>query len=184
VSEAEPVYLAGHSRGGAAVIAAAQRVRRKIAAMFLFDAVDRTVDLDCATISGNVQNVYHAMRNPEFAKRFETERDKALLETAKNLVLPTTLGGFPTLISALKLSHVAAQDFKQKVLRFRTVFGNAGTSVQPPGRYFREKFMCTHGAVGGVPWPDVPGDADESKEVWTWMAARMQGEGIYQIHGV
>jgi len=57
----EKVFLGGHSRGGAAVIFAAHVLKEKgipIEAMFLFDAVDRTVNFKSASrIPANVKNV-------------------------------------------------------------------------------------------------------------------------------
>lgn len=69
---AEALFLAGHSRGGAAVIFAAQELRRhKVAveAMFLYDAVDRTFNnrRDADVVPGNVRLCYHAMRDTSLA---------------------------------------------------------------------------------------------------------------------
>jgi hypothetical protein len=61
------IFLAGHSRGGAAVVRVAQILAAQdieVEAMFLFDAVDRTVFLpDVQTVPGNVRNCFHALRN-------------------------------------------------------------------------------------------------------------------------
>jgi len=64
-----PIYLVGYSRGGAAVMMVAQKLAEKhipVEAMFLFDAVNRTLthsDESLATVPNNVLNCYHAVRN-------------------------------------------------------------------------------------------------------------------------
>lgn len=62
-----PVYLTGYSRGGAGVIAIAQRLAKdniKVSAMMLFDAVDRAFGIDSTDIPNNVEHVVHARRDP------------------------------------------------------------------------------------------------------------------------
>lgn len=79
-SPKSPIYLAGHSRGGAAVVRVAQMLDEKditVAGMFLFDAVDRTVFLNnVETVPKNVQLCFHAMRNEgaEVVMTHEAER--------------------------------------------------------------------------------------------------------------
>ncbi len=62
-----PIFLAGHSRGGAAVVRVAQLLAEKevdVEAMFLFDAVDRTIFLkNVETVPSNVLQCFHAVRN-------------------------------------------------------------------------------------------------------------------------
>jgi len=59
------IFLAGHSRGGAAVIFAAHDLKKmgvKVEAMFLFDAVNRIFDnLRNSDIPDNVKECYHAI---------------------------------------------------------------------------------------------------------------------------
>lgn len=60
------VCLAGHSRGGAAVIEVAYRLQRvniAVDCMILFDAVDRSDTVDSYVIPKNVNVVHHALRN-------------------------------------------------------------------------------------------------------------------------
>jgi pimeloyl-ACP methyl ester carboxylesterase len=63
----EPVYLVGWSRGAAACVQVALDLnstnRRRIEAMFLFDAVDQdgSTDYFLNYIPGNVANAYHAI---------------------------------------------------------------------------------------------------------------------------
>ncbi len=66
------VYMVGYSRGGAIVVNAARILARRgwgIEAMFLFDAVDRSVVLEAAQVSSNVRTCYHAMRRVEGGSR-------------------------------------------------------------------------------------------------------------------
>jgi hypothetical protein len=70
-----PIVLSGYSRGGAAAIQAARILSKetpelKIDALALFDAVDRDLRADVATIPGNVVMAYHAMRDPEIGSRW------------------------------------------------------------------------------------------------------------------
>ena len=67
-----PVFLAGHSRGGAICIAVAGLLRQDnilVECMMLFDAVNRSLSLNAATIPGNVKYAYHAMRNDVVGSR-------------------------------------------------------------------------------------------------------------------
>lgn len=74
-----PIYLVGHSRGGAAVVRVAQMLgeeRVAVNGMFLFDAVDRTLFLDnVQTVPSNVRQCFHAVRNEgaEVVMASETE---------------------------------------------------------------------------------------------------------------
>jgi hypothetical protein len=60
------IVLAGYSRGGAAVITAAQILALRLIGvdlMILFDAVDRSVTAAAGTIPPNVSKVYHLRRS-------------------------------------------------------------------------------------------------------------------------
>lgn len=64
---AKGVVLAGHSRGGAAVIHAAyilQRANINVDYMFLFDSVNMQVLIHTHRIPANVKYVFHAVREP------------------------------------------------------------------------------------------------------------------------
>ena len=64
------VHLTGYSRGGAIAIAVAQQIHKefpkaRIPVMALFDAVDRERSFgDLQTVPGNVDHVFHALRDP------------------------------------------------------------------------------------------------------------------------
>lgn len=67
------VFLSGYSRGGAAVIHAAKLLARDgidVEAMFLFDAVERTIaGSNTSKIPKNVKFCYHALRDPKANSR-------------------------------------------------------------------------------------------------------------------
>lgn len=71
-SKPESIYLAGYSRGGAAIIYIAQQLKsqgQEVSAMFLYDAVDRALFNfnDLQTIPSTVKRCYHAMRDSSLA---------------------------------------------------------------------------------------------------------------------
>jgi hypothetical protein len=71
-SEDERIYMTGYSRGAAIVINAAVLLRDQrifVEAMFLFDAVDRSFELDADFIPSNVRNAYHAIRDSSTGSR-------------------------------------------------------------------------------------------------------------------
>lgn len=80
----EPIFLAGHSRGGAAVIWAASllsNVHIFVDAMFLFDAVDRTLyNVNLTSVTKNVKRCYHAMRDSSISSYYS---DSARLANSK-----------------------------------------------------------------------------------------------------
>lgn len=102
----ESVLLTGYSRGAAATVGIAKKLKEKnikVRALLMFDCVDRWIFGDAADIPNNVEYVCHVIRNP------------------------ATLS--------------------------RSTFGNDGMRFSPPTNYPKAvMFMCTHGAMGGVPW--------------------------------
>lgn len=74
---AKAVFMAGYSRGGAAVIEVADMLKRygptEVECLTLFDAVDRSLQvggyLSNTPIPETVQHVIHAMRDPKSASR-------------------------------------------------------------------------------------------------------------------
>ena len=77
----EPIFLAGHSRGGAAAIRVAGKLGDKginVRALFLFDAVDRATDFTFSrNIPDNVEMTYHARRDPALARYYEGDLHRA-----------------------------------------------------------------------------------------------------------
>ena len=91
----EPIYLCGYSRGGAAAVIVAREIKpRPVKAMFLFDAVDRALSVSGEKISGNVRNVYHAMRDRNFARQHEgaVVATRAALDRANTALSATNAG--------------------------------------------------------------------------------------------
>ncbi len=148
------LVLIGYSRGGAAVIHAAQLLKDKVQvdAMFLFDAVDRSLGVETERIPSNVQVVRHARRDPWSLSRL--------------------------------------------------YFGNCGTDCDDSKTDYQEAFFrCTHGGLGGTPWPcprdkiasdlileaRVPtritfdGDAKTAQDVWNWMSQEVQRLGSLRV---
>jgi len=88
------VFLAGYSRGGATVAHVAALLEHEgitVDAMFLFDAVDRSVSIgdtlpagNVDVVSRNVLNTYHARRDPHAESRLSFEN------TATSAVVPDT----------------------------------------------------------------------------------------------
>lgn len=72
VARRAPILLTGYSRGAAACVAVAQRLQRQripVAAMALFDCVDRAVGLDATRVPSNVRVLVHATRDPQAGSR-------------------------------------------------------------------------------------------------------------------
>lgn len=68
----EPVLLTGYSRGAAIVVYVAQLLQEQgvpVAAMMLFDCVDRAIDIDAERIPTNVVDVLHVRRHWESGSR-------------------------------------------------------------------------------------------------------------------
>lgn len=179
------LFLAGHSRGGAAVIFAAQALKPRgveIEAMFLFDAVDRTVNFRSAeSIPGNVRHCYHAMRDSSLSSYYSDGVLAARDKVAKCIGLP--VGRRPVAMEDL-IDYLLAsppkpgecadvikaaraliqQDNKMKiVMRSTTIrtpqgsslnFGNCGIEPEGQCKLIKETFMGSHGAIGGAPIVD------------------------------
>ena len=174
----EKVFLCGYSRGGAAVIAAAKLVNRPIEAMFLFDAVDRTIDLSTAVISKNVGSAYNAIRDPKFAEKFQKEVDEkatALTREMTSFVVATDFRTFKAAANYVS-TKVKDMDFKYNKHRY-TAFDNTGLKADPPCRFAIKLFPGTHGAMGGLPWPEVDTDRDVANQVGAWMSGNMRLHG-------
>jgi hypothetical protein len=183
--EGEKLFLAGHSRGGAAAIFAAQALKAhhvEIDAMFLFDAVDRTVNFRSAqSIPGNVKMCFHAMRDAALAHYYSDAVAAAREKVAQCVGLPAGRrpGAVESLLDSLLAKspapgqcaqaihaarQVTEQDHKMKiVMRSTTIrtaeglsidFGNCGTAAEGQCRLRKHHFLGSHGAIGGAPIVD------------------------------
>lgn len=149
---AGPLFLAGHSRGGAAVIFAAHELNKRkipVDAMFLFDAVNRTGNLfrDADTVPGNVAHCYHAVRDTSLAFYYsggvQLARDKvarciglptgrrpAAMEDLLDVVLKPPLKPGPCALLIKAANDITAQDQKMKlVMRSLTMSTPDGWTV-------------------------------------------------------
>ncbi len=214
----QPLFLAGHSRGGAAVIFAARELKSQgvtVDAMFLYDAVNRTINNFRAAekIPSNVRHCYHAMRDPSLAYYYSDGVQDARNKLAGCMGLPT--GRRPSAMEDLidlllksppkpgpchkhisNVQHITKQDYKMKVvMRSMTMmtpdgwtvnFGNCGTAAEGACKLVTEKFLGSHGALGGAPIVDAraPGlliksDRAAMADVESWMAGHLAKHGVY-----
>ena len=147
------VFLSGYSRGGAAAIAAArwlQRVGLAVDALFLFDAVDRSLPVDGYTISRNVKQVYHARRDP-------AARSRAWFGNC-----------------GCRREDPAKTGYEQRYF-FATHGGLGGMpwdreSVPAGGSFIDE------GPPDGLTAVTPDDDHSGSEQVWAWMLARVRRE--------
>ena len=143
MDQGKPLILVGYSRGGCAVINVAKNLnlsRRRVNAMFLFDAVDMqgsTMGV-AQVIPDNVDSVAHA-------------------RSARDIMF-----------------------WMRNPVKSRFYFYNTGRRLQGSGKYHEMSFVGSHGAVGGVPWPEaeVRGDADCARSVASWMNPHLQSAGV------
>lgn len=180
------IFLAGHSRGGAAAIFAAQALAKRhvdIEAMFLFDAVDRTVNFRSAqAIPANVRYCYHALRDPSLSTYYSDGVRVARDDVAKCIGLPAgrrpgtmesmldTLLGKPPLPGECQKAIEAARkltelDHKMKIVMRSTTlrtpegisidFGNCGLKAEGGCKLEKDWFLGSHGAIGGAPIVDT-----------------------------
>lgn len=182
----EKIFLAGHSRGGAAAIFAAQALVKnhvEIEAMFLFDAVDRTLNFRSAqTVPANVRYCYHALRDPSLAMYYSEGVRAARDDVAKCIGLPAgrrpatteslidNLLGKPPLPGECRKAIEAARkltelDHKMKIVMRSTTlrtaegisidFGNCGLKAEGGCKLEKDWFLGSHGAIGGAPIVDT-----------------------------
>ena len=165
----DDIFLAGHSRGGCAVIYIAQKLKEKgikVKAMFLFDAVARThrgvpiVGEDFDEIPDNVEKCYHAIRDRTLVDYYKkplqllTNRCQKVLPTANGVVIftNTTTGvcrDLPALIEKdSKNKSLTRTEFVAGEKTFD--FGNCGTKPHNDSRLDKKEFKGHHGTMGGA----------------------------------
>ena len=108
------------------------------------------------------------------------------IELAKKLVTPIFMHPFslPTVVAGIDAITATGKDLKHKLGRSRTFFGNTGRKANAPCRYKEKFFEGTHGALGGVHWPDVDGDEDCARKVGTWMLSCLMATGLKPIESL
>ena len=63
-------------------------------------------------------------------------------------------------------------------VKSRFYFVNTGRYLAGSGAIDRREFEGSHGAIGGVPWPDIPGDRACAMSVANWMTPFLNRQGI------
>jgi hypothetical protein len=63
-------------------------------------------------------------------------------------------------------------------VKSRFYFYNTGRYLAGSGSYETKSFVGSHGAVGGVPWPDIKEDACCVLAVVAWMNQRFASRGL------
>ncbi len=145
------LMAAGYSRGGSAVIMAAEMLQRegiKVDSMFLFDPVARHIYKGGETVPDNVAFTRIAQRDQSwsFVFKYEGTISDGLGDTSN-----------PT----------------------RPSFGHTGLNWQGFNDYQTPTiFKGTHGALGGVGWGFVTEDKACQIEVSKWMSLQMQMRGL------
>lgn len=163
------VFLTGYSRGGAAVIDAAWTLKGleiPVAALFLFDAVDRTNTINSAdSIPDNVASCYHALRDPyAFSRNFfgNCGRSASSSTAYKEKIFFAThgaLGGCPW-----KTAGASG------AIEETNAWVNTADSWNPFSS--RQVSGSNNGETALTPALD----AAQSKKVWEWMFAHVTEE--------
>lgn len=209
------IFIAGHSRGGAAAIMLAKHLNASqptpvpIEAMFLFDAVNMTAADGLGQVPSNVRYCYHAMRDPKFAMGIETElaqAERELVQAERELQAlgftsrdPMARPGATQQSRMFNEAKLKIEKAKAKVdllsgrldktrsNRRNRVFnwGNCATEPADPTKttYVYRKFMGSHGAIGGTPWPSemFPTDVHCASQVREWMWPYLDKHGVFDI---
>ncbi len=148
------IALAGYSRGGSAVIIAAEileRSKTQVDAMFLLDPVARHLTRGGEIIPASVRQVWTARRST----------DPALVAKYDNTIGPK-IGG----------SRFIAHN------PMRAFFGATGLSYCGTGTSTTRNFRGSHGALGGVGWKHVVEDVDCQLQVAAWMNLAFREAGL------
>jgi len=166
------LFLGGFSRGGAAIVAIANRLAQKnipVQEMYIFDAVDRSLSMDnalTATVPKTVVQAFHAVRDPNAGSR-KTFSNCAMQNAHGNLQIAhfmTThggIGGWPNGAAAVK-SGVGPEDYAYFAVG-GAVYGGAAAAGDPRQNNIHES---------GEPWPTNIGPAQEKagmQAAWRWM---------------
>jgi len=151
--EGARLMLAGYSRGGSAAIMACEMLERDgvaVDSLFLFDAVGLHEYSGGKTIPANVRFSRHARRSlaADFVERYEG--------TVPGIKV---VGGFQN--------------------PARPFFGNVGIRWRGDGDHQpAERFLGSHGALGGVGWRFVVEDSACEQAVAGWMNEHLAARGL------
>lgn len=199
-----PIYLVGYSRGGLACVELAETLQKRdynVEAMYLFDAVNMTAWplLRGYVIPKNVKKCYHAMRNPEFFTEHLRKAGDAVREVQE---IYAQAGGRPGMLlnnaryaAARKKSALAHERLNLTRSNTRSLLYNWGNcALKHAGEAWQleieYRFMGSHGAMGGLPWPpevfprDEKCEADVKKWMWERLSLRPPGGDNERIEAV
>ncbi len=196
----EKIYLAGYSRGGAAVMQIAKWCARSyvkydvkpatgysysgidvkssvvpipIQAMFLLDPVDRDLALDPDGIPSNVKHCYVMYRDQsivEFNPPLKLEEWRSWVD--KGLCIGSRLD--PDRYARKFMSNaLVAPEKGNTTTKFTIGFYDGSTGVRN-----RVIANASHGAVGGLPWPERQADEEACKSAASALNSWLKNEGL------
>lgn len=192
------IYLAGYSRGAAVCVATARDLNLDnipVAAMFLFDTVDRSGTLDgIEVIAANVEHVYHAVRDGRARSRlsFGTAGRSAVREGAyEQAVFMTShggMGGAPWGVAGLMpreaLEYSLAPPSRQRYIREHALINEGFDEGMGAGLFgaldsFSAPFMGRdYGSMAGETSLTVAAEAHGMQEVRRWMWPHLRHHGV------
>lgn len=180
------IFLVGYSREGAIVIrvadmltyAMSKGVKPKVDAMFLFDAVDRTIQLPWnEPIPPNVKVCYRAMRDPSMGSRcwFGNCGTDAAPGVLVKKPFKTTHGGMGGVLwgeKGIKTidPRIGVPDYGHGPLRGPSTPPSPAPVPSPPSVFIDEGFGETKVTVAQ--------EKLGSAEVWTWMRINLKAHGL------
>ncbi len=153
-SSTDRLFLSGYSRGAMICIEAAHRLNkkgRKIHAMFLLDAVDRSHLNNSEVIPANVHRCYHAVRDPQYSEDLQKkyQADAAKSENSAKLAWKHPQGILAG-IQANSKAFDQAEELRRKASAVKPMtrdafgfvpgiggslpFGNTGTKISNPDK--------------------------------------------------
>lgn len=147
------VLLTGYSRGAAAIVCVAQRLAAagiSVAAMALFDCVDRAIILDSTRVPPNVEWLIHAMRDDAAGSRESFNHS----------------------------GTVVSGRTRQPPLSPRRFFGTHGAIGGVPWTGGAGDEYIDEGGVDGATRVTFARDRQCSDEVWRWMRPYLRQQGF------
>jgi hypothetical protein len=189
------VFLAGYSRGGAIAIDAAMLLARadiEVEAMFLFDAVNRSVDLRASAIPDNVRHAYHAVRMKSTSSRESFSNCGLTMNGSGEFVkreFYTThggMGGVPWGDSGIEVQVLQAvgigpcattPSFRLPDGRLTAPLDRAAAIVQQRDR-MRPRAHIDEGSIDGFTNVTVEQERQGMAQVRTWMWWQLWKHGV------
>lgn len=170
------VFLGGYSRGGAAVLEAAHKLKAKgikVHGLLLFDAVDRSTSITSTVVASNVSISRHAFRDPKtnsrnlFGNCGTTNSQGVNALMAKFYTTHGGMGGTPWGAKQLvdgKINEMVSDQI--------TTMEKVAAVVLPsltPALYLARKAVEYSYQTNVTPEQELKG----SQEVWSWMTAQL-----------